>query len=92
MIRDEWMLAFAGLLSVAFGVIVWLRPGIAAPGAGLVDRRLRDRVRRACSSRSGSACTARAGSPPAPDGSAPDQQSAAAPDLAALSKTGTRSC
>jgi uncharacterized membrane protein HdeD (DUF308 family) len=29
-IEHEWRLAFAGLLSVAFGVIVWLRPGIAA--------------------------------------------------------------
>lgn len=29
-IEHEWRLAFAGLLSVAFGAIVWLRPGIAA--------------------------------------------------------------
>jgi uncharacterized membrane protein HdeD (DUF308 family) len=29
-IEHEWRLAFAGLLSVALGVIVWLRPGIAA--------------------------------------------------------------
>jgi uncharacterized membrane protein HdeD (DUF308 family) len=29
-IEHEWRLAFAGLLSIAFGVIVWLRPAAAA--------------------------------------------------------------